>query len=359
MDTTESLILETADRIFREQVTPELREQAAAGMFPTALWTTLEAQGLLAVADADVGLPAALTFDLLKLAGRFAVPVPLAESLLAARWLSSKGAEKGVDEGADTDIEKGFERVTIGIGRATTPTFVPWGRFATAALRVPRPVPGDSAGVTQPVELLAIETFTPVDAALLLEPGDYVDGPVLRTLAVPDAGSEMALARAALMSGALETVLELTLRYASEREQFGRPLARFQAIQHQIAVLAAEVAAAQMATASAIDAFGASDWPVLAAVAKIRTGEAAGVAVEIAHQVHGAMGFTREHELHQFTMRLLRWRDECGHEAEWQRWLGDQVLLQGASNCWAFIAAAGAAADTEQSNDSAMENQAL
>ena len=74
-----------------------------------------------------------------------------------------------------------------------------------------------------------------------------------------------------------------------------------------------------------------------AAAAKARVGEAAGCAVEIAHQVHGAMGFTHEHSLHQFTRRLMAWRDEHGRESQWQQRLGENIVAKGADNVWDFV----------------------
>ena len=73
------------------------------------------------------------------------------------------------------------------------------------------------------------------------------------------------------------------------------------------------------------------------AAAKARVGEAAGVVAEIAHQIHGAFGFTYEHSLHHFTRRLWAWRDECGRESEWHERLGRSVAYGGADNVWDFI----------------------
>ena len=140
-----------------------------------------------------------------------------------------------------------------------------------------------------------------------------------------------ALARALAMAGALERVLELTVRYAGEREQFGRPIGRFQAIQQELAVLAGEVAAAR----AAVDQAVARPDVLRIASAKIRTGEAAGRAAEIAHQVHGAIGYTDEHVLHRFTLRLWAWRDEFGSEEEWAVELGR--LVAAAPDLWRLL----------------------
>jgi acyl-CoA dehydrogenase len=86
---------------------------------------------------------------------------------------------------------------------------------------------------------------------------------------------------------------------------------------------------------------------IAAASAKIRTGEAAGHACAIAHQVFGAIGFTEEHELHQFTKRLWSWRDECGNEAFWSRELGERILAGDSGQLlWRTVAPAASGAAT-------------
>jgi acyl-CoA dehydrogenase len=142
------------------------------------------------------------------------------------------------------------------------------------------------------------------------------------------------------MSGVLERVLEMSVGYAKERKQFGRPIGGFQAIQHTLAVMAGHVAAALRATDAAIAALPGERFAVQVAVAKSRVGEAAGVVAEMAHQVHGAMGFTHEHQLHHFTRRLLAWRDEYGRETYWQQRIGRRVAGGGADAMWDFIVGA-------------------
>jgi alkylation response protein AidB-like acyl-CoA dehydrogenase len=76
-----------------------------------------------------------------------------------------------------------------------------------------------------------------------------------------------------------------------------------------------------------------------AASAKIRVGEAAGAGSAIAHQVLGAIGFTREHTLHRFTRRLWAWRDDFGNESFWAVELGKAVAAKGADELWSMLAA--------------------
>jgi acyl-CoA dehydrogenase len=149
--------------------------------------------------------------------------------------------------------------------------------------------------------------------------------------------SEGALCRSVQMAGALERSLEHSLLYANERVQFGRPIAKFQAIQHMLAQLAAQVAAASAAADAAVEASALAPDEFAIAVAKSRAGEAAGKGAEIAHQVHGAMGYTREHNLHYCTRRLWSWRDEFGNESWWQGRLGCMVAAQGADALWPML----------------------
>jgi hypothetical protein len=149
--------------------------------------------------------------------------------------------------------------------------------------------------------------------------------------------TEGALYRSVQMAGALERALEYSLQYANERVQFGRPIAKFQAIQHMLAVMAGQAAAASAAADAAVEASRDAPDEFAVAVAKSRVGEAAGKGAEIAHQVHGAMGYTREHNLHYSTRRLWSWRDEFGNETYWQSRLGRAVAAQGADALWPML----------------------
>jgi alkylation response protein AidB-like acyl-CoA dehydrogenase len=131
----------------------------------------------------------------------------------------------------------------------------------------------------------------------------------------------------------------MTVQYAQDRVQFGRPIARFQAIQHNLAVLASQAAAAGAAADVAAEAVADGVRIPAIAAAKTRAGEAAGIGAAIAHQVHGAIGFTYEHRLHFFTKRLWAWRDEYGSEAEWSSRLGQHMAVAGADRLWAEITA--------------------
>jgi alkylation response protein AidB-like acyl-CoA dehydrogenase len=124
------------------------------------------------------------------------------------------------------------------------------------------------------------------------------------------------------MAGAMEALQATTIEYASTRKQFGREISKFQAIQHQIAVMAQEVMAARMAAQGAFVGPPLDVSPLRAAAAKARAGQAAQQVAAIAHAVHGAIGMTQEHHLHKLTGALHRWRLAHGGESGWARELG-------------------------------------
>jgi hypothetical protein len=131
---------------------------------------------------------------------------------------------------------------------------------------------------------------------------------------------------AARMAGAMEQVQAMTVDYATTRQQFGREIGKFQAVQHQIAVMAEEVTAARMAAQIAFQGAPLEIAPTRAAVAKMRAGQAAQTVCSVAHAVHGAIGVSQEHVLHRFTGQLHQWRLAHGGEGYWARQLGRWTL---------------------------------
>jgi acyl-CoA dehydrogenase len=129
------------------------------------------------------------------------------------------------------------------------------------------------------------------------------------------------------MAGAMERLLEMTLAHTSARSQFGKPLAAFQAIQQQLAVMAEQVAAGRMAASIGMLAQGIEPDPLRAAVAKARTSEAVVAVTSIAHAVHGAIGIAAEFDLQLYTRRLHAWRLAFGTERRWHGVVG-RALVQ-------------------------------
>jgi alkylation response protein AidB-like acyl-CoA dehydrogenase len=318
-DDTRQILTDTAERIFADHCDKPLLDAAERGEFAAALWATLRENGFHELAMRDSGVPLGDAFAVIRTAARYSVPLPLTEILLANRWLEAS------------------DRLgTVGHLDGTTVVDAPWGRAAEVVLGLE----ADERG-----GLMVATGGTAVTA------GQNMAGEARDTVAVPSGALRidpaepafelLALGRTVAMAGSLQRILDLTLQYANEREQFGRSISKFQAIQHNLAVVAGEVAAASRAADAAIDALDTERFALEVAAAKARVGEAAGIVAEIAHQVHGAMGYTHEHTLHHFTRRVWAWRDEFGNESWWQQRLGRHLAAVGADGLWNFLATRG------------------
>jgi acyl-CoA dehydrogenase len=287
-----------------------------------------------------------------RAAGRHTAPVPVAETIIASALLAKAGLEIPLGPMTLAPVHDG-ERLALsksgGAWRVSgTATRVPWGRAAGHVVTV-----ADVDG--QPTVALISTNGAKVteDRNLALEPRDTImfeSATVVGAKPAPGVPVDAirlygAMARAAQMAGALDAILAQGVQYATERKQFGRPIANFQAIQHYLAVVAGHVSAATLAAEMAFRAVDRAntgqqdDASFEVAVAKIRVGEAAGVAAGLVHQVHGAIGFTYEHSLHFATRRLWSWRAEFGNESHWAIELGKRVAARGGSNLWTDLTA--------------------
>lgn len=151
-----------------------------------------------------------------------------------------------------------------------------------------------------------------------------------------------ALMRAVQMTGAMDAAVDLTVRHACERRQFGRPLAAFQAVQQLTADAAAEAAlaraAADAALVQAVDSQFAGDGLLFSvAVARSVCGHAGSTVVRNAHQVHGAIGTTMEHVLHRVTMPILAWTNDVGTVAEWEALIEQAARDAGDAGLWQLV----------------------
>jgi alkylation response protein AidB-like acyl-CoA dehydrogenase len=115
-----------------------------------------------------------------------------------------------------------------------------------------------------------------------------------------------AAATCAEMVGGAQAVLDKTVSYAKEREQFGKPIGAFQAVQHHCANMAIDVMSARFIAYEAIWRLS-RDLPsdVEVSVAKSWVSEAYERVCALGHQVHGAIAFTAEHDLHHYTRHAM------------------------------------------------------
>jgi len=349
MNPTRTLLADTCARLFTDQVTPALIESAEKGAWPAALWRILEENGLTlpqipetrggaggAWGDAHVVLAAC---------GRFAVPLPVAETMIGAWLLSESGLDVPLGPLTVAPVRPAdrlsLTRAGAGWVLDGVAGRVPWGAAAGHVV-----VAADSDDGPMIALVARGSAKVEPDVNLALEPRDTLGWSGARVLTAAHLGAGLpadalssagALARSAQMAGGLESLLSQSVKYVTERVQFGRPLASFQAIQHQLALLAGHTAAAGIAAQKAFAAMDAGDAGFEIACAKIRTGEAAGLGAGIAHQCHGAIGFTYEHSLHFVTRRLWSWRAEFGAEVHWAAALGREVAARGADALWPYL----------------------
>jgi acyl-CoA dehydrogenase len=351
MSETRGLIHEAAERLFEKHCSAETLRRADAGEFPQALWRALAQAGydaaLVPESAGGAGLEMSDALTLLISAGRHSLAAPLAETMLAGWLLQAAGL--AIPEGplAVAPVRDGdtlsAERDGAGWRIEGTATRIPWARQCGTIA-----VLADTGGNSVVALVAAADCAIKDGHNVAGEPRDdlvFSGAKTLQAGASPiSAGALLALGavmRSAQIAGALQRVLETSVQYARERVQFGRPIGRFQAVQQNLAVLAGQTAAATAAAEAAIEAAPRDLESLAVAAAKIRAGEAAGIGAAIAHQVHGAIGFTQEHRLHYSTRRLWSWRDEFGNEAYWSRRLGGKVAAAGADRLWHGLTAAG------------------
>jgi acyl-CoA dehydrogenase len=337
------LLLETAQRLFAEGSEHRVQEELENGVFQTALWSSIEDNGLpLALVSEERGgiaLPLASAAAILRVAGAFALPLPLAETMIGARLLDEAGID--VPSGplaliADPDLAVDKKRDgALLSGRARR---VPWLPHAEHAVVVDdgsitllnlAELPEDSISTLrnaagEPLGNLELDSFKVAIEAHRSAP----DCSVSDTIALG------AITRVALTAGACDRVLDLCIEHANGRVQFGRPIARFQAVQQNIAIIASEVAAVSVSSTAAARAWDQYRDELVVAAAKTRSSYAADRVARLAHQVHAAIGFTREHSLHRFTRRLWAWRDDYSSEQTWALELGRAALHAGGIGFW-------------------------
>ncbi len=335
MNELATMLHESVTRLFEDLAGRETLEAAEEGTWPEALWKALEetavTQALVPEEVGGVGASWREAEVVLRAAGRHTAPVPLAETIVAA-WLCARAGLE-TPSGILTLAPEATVRRDGGRYSGTLKR-VPWGTRATAVLAEA----GDELVLLDPSGAEVSE-----GSNLAKEPRDTLGFSGAEPIAVaanPVAGGVKrfgALARACQMAGALEHLLGESVQFANDRVQFGRPIAKFQAIQHQLAVLASETAAARASASGACHVANGSDPGFEIAVAKVRCGEAAGIGARIAHAAHGAIGFTYEHALHFATRRLWSWRAEFGAESYWADELGSGALTRGADRLWDYV----------------------
>lgn len=349
---SDSMIEQSVERLFAANVDKALLVTVEGGAFPEALWrlATDSGFGMLLATEASGGIGErwSAAYPVLRGIGYWRVPLPLAETMIGAQLLSMAGID--VPEGPIAIIEQGMDnslaasegggvlRMTGSAPRMHWARHCPWAVVSMSAGGIALLDLQDSASVSMvqrvnhariPADSVTLDGARVVAHAPNPLPG--LSRPVWTLGAV---------ARSSMMVGALECLLEQSVQYANDRVQFGKPIGKNQAVQQQLALMAGDVAASRVAALVAAGDTPSSTSPgcastvFSAAVAKIRCGEAATRGAAIAHQVHGAIGFTYEHMLNFSTRRLWAWREEFGSDAWWAERLGRAAITDRAAGFW-------------------------
>lgn len=327
MSESRNILVGTAERLFAD-----LAADRHADF--DVLWPQIEEIGFssLLVAEKEGGFGGSLSdaFAVLRVAGKSALPLPIAEAMLGR--LATTEAGLG-DMSRLVSVATHWSGEAKG-GRFTgTARAVPWGRKAEAII-----LTGNGP------DLLVMMTDARVDQCgsnPAEEPRDTLSfsGAEVRVLDGISTFHSGALLRTAQIAGVLEAALELSIDYANQRVQFGRSIGKFQVIQHNLAVFAEEAAASLSAGEAAARAADAGDGMFEIACAKFRASKAASVGHATAHAVHGAIGFTKEHSIHRLTGRLISWRSEFGGQTYWSDWIGKSAIANGKDHFWPDLTA--------------------
>ena len=321
------------DEIGARSFDARIGHRALPDHLDTTAWRHLEDAGLTRLeSSGDSGGGPTEVAVILRSLARHAVTVPLAETDLLAGWLA------GV---AGLDLP-GNGPLAIAIGHANRSG----GRIVAHLSDVP--YAADAAAVVLALRdggRLMVAVTGPGGLSLTRgrnaggEPRDSVSVDLgYDAFATADVEDELirrgAWARCVQTVGALDAAVEFSVAHTREREQFGRPLSAFQAVQHTLATMAGEVERARSATNLAVAAasdfgFGDPRTDYAVTVAKVTLGQVAPGVVTSAHQLHGAIGVTIEHRLWLATMRARSWIEEFGDTSHYARRLG-RLALSGA-----------------------------
>lgn len=319
----QSIIEEMFERLLSRSCSPTLvrvAERDTADARLASFWDELDGAGfpnaLVDERHGGIGLSLRDSLPLIIKTGEYAVPVPLAETMIARALVQAAGRTPPTGPiilatamRADAEWLETSE--------------LPHARTATSVLV-------DSG--------TALKLFSIADAKHSPRLSSYSLSSSLKlrqeaenlSLPLPDVPLReiAALLHAAKLAGAMRRMLEMTVNYANTRVQFGRPIGKLQAIQQQISVMAEHLTAALAAVELAFASGPLLPDPIAAAVAKERTSAAAQIVGPIAHAVHGAIGISAEHDLQLYARRLQEWRLAEGSESFWAIKIG-RCLLSG------------------------------
>jgi acyl-CoA dehydrogenase len=321
-------IADSFGRVLVQCCTPQVVRTIEAGGDCRPLWEKLEQTGF---ADALVpeerggaGLSLADAFPIVELCGRYAVPLPFAETMVL-RGILAHGKVVTPSGSITFAGHTQFRGDEVICNQVTCGKVADWAVLGNRGRWRLLPV-GSAQQHALPFAL----------DATLVWPRAVVDS----AISVPspaDAHLVRAFVFAVELAGALNAVFAQTLNHANERKQFGRPIGTFQVIQHRLSMMAEHLFAARMAADVACSRDGVRFDRLKIAIAKARASEAAAELAALSHSVYGAIGFTEECDLQLLTRRLNAWRLAAGSEGYWHKVIGEELYYNGATGSLDFL----------------------
>ena len=300
---TDNILLDPFVRLLSAACSPAAVRAIDAGGPAEALWAAVSHAGyldaLVPETAGGAGLGLADMGPLLMALGNFAMPLPVGETMIARALIAAAGGK--VPDGPIVLLTKDSRWPVLGGAHARWALTEVDGRLSLAEV----------------AEAIPTGEHAPLAAMLRCQPKAADLG------AAPSGGLLPigAVLRAAAIAGAAARLLDMTVAYANDRVQFGKPIGKQQAIQQQLAVMAEHVIAARIAAQMGC-ASGLSPAEQVVATAKHGASAAAAEIAGIAHAVHGAIGISADYDLQLFTRRLHAWRLADGSESYWARRLG-------------------------------------
>lgn len=352
MSESQDEVRQLVAEVLAEACTAELVE-ASEGGWADGLWKVIAELGFTAVGiDEERGGSGGDLEDaaaVIRVAASFAAPLPLSHTLIVAPFARSTFGLEHREGPSAVAIDSELTATAEGAGWRLHGTIseVPYGRAADSVVLIG--VAADGALIAAQVHGSELVWTTAENGAG--EPRDSATVDIVADDVATIPASEAACVQSLIrdrdaislswaMVGAMERVRDLTVEYTTQREQFGRALARFQAVKQLASVIAGEIAvtAAAASAATRLLMHSQNQAGFAVAAARLRAAGAVAPVAQAAHQLHGAIGYTREYPLHQYTRRLWSWRDEGLSERQWMSVTGERGLANGADRLWEAIA---------------------
>ena len=304
------LMVEAVRDALAKACPPEVLRTAGDDAQQSALWEMLAEFGVFGVSVPEefggLGLDQRDAVGVLEETGRAGVPGPIAETFAVSRLLVAQPASPLTRDWLPR-LTDGTAVVTLGLGDAPLVEsadradllVLQHGAELHAVLRSDVALTRETA-IDANRRLFSV-SWSPSAATLISDPDNAVGGGTF----VDVARDHLLLAISAQLLGLGRRLLDLSVRHVNTREQFGRPLGMFQAVQHRLADVAVGLEFTDPVVARAACSL-AAQVPSISrdvAMAKVFASESAERAAYAALQVHGAIGYTREHDLHMFALR--------------------------------------------------------